>query len=123
MKMVSRVSHCTATIERFAAVCDLQRPGHSDWRFVCTGRLVRREFSQGVVPATQSSSNGRSMDVTLSTCTNPQLAQGTHGVPAGLQLGLQPNLMAPPGARAAPPDRDDIVEYPQEKPKGRILLY
>lgn len=74
-------------------------------------------------PATQTSSSGRVMDVTLATRNNPQLAQGIHTIPNGLQLGPQLNLVAPQGARAAPERDEPYVDQPLEKPKGRILLY
>ena len=73
-------------------------------------------------PATQSTSSGRVMDVTLSARNNPQLVQGIHTIPNGLQLGPQLNFVAPQGARA-PTERDEPYVDQPEKPKGRILLY
>lgn len=87
------------------------------------GGLFGGSAARVTFPATQSSSSGRFMDVTLSSRANPQLTQGIQAVPGGLQLGPQLNLMTAPGARAAPQERDETIDYQQEKPKGRILLY
>ena len=73
-------------------------------------------------PATQTSSSGRYLDVTLASRSNPQLAQGRQDVPAGLQLGPQLNLLAPQDGRAVAQESDETTDSP-EKPKGRILLY
>lgn len=87
------------------------------------GSLFGGGATKVTFPATQTSNSGRVMDVTLSTRNNPQLAQGTHSIPAGLQLGPQLNLLAPQGARPAPERDEPDVDQPREKPKGRILLY
>ncbi len=87
------------------------------------GGLFGGSAAKVTFPATQSSNSGRFMDVTLSSRPNPQLTQGIHAVPGGLQLGSQLNLLASPGARAAPQERDDTIEHQQEKPRGRVLLY
>lgn len=87
------------------------------------GSLFGGGASKVTFPATQTTNSGRVMDVTLSTRNNPQLAQGIHTIPTGLQLGTQLNLVAPQGGQPAP-DRDEpYVDQPREKPKGRILLY
>lgn len=81
----------------------------------------------GSVPflSTQSGgSGGRYMDVTLATRANPQLAEGTQAVPAGLQVGPALKLLSPKDAKPVPgDDGDERVEEPSEKPKGRLLLY
>ncbi len=87
------------------------------------GSLFGGGATKVTFPSTQTSSSGRVMDVTLSTRNNPQLAQGIHTIPNGLQLGPQLNLLAPQGARAAPERDEPYVDQPREKPKGRILLY
>lgn len=81
----------------------------------------------GTVPflSTQSGgSGGRYLDVTLATRANPQLAEGTQAVPAGLQLGPALKLLSPKDAKPVPgDDGEERVEEPSEKPKGRLLLY
>ncbi len=72
---------------------------------------------------TQAGSAGRWVDVTLFTRANPQLAEAQQAVPAGF-LSPALKLQAPREARAAPPDDDgQVVEQPQERPKGKLLLY
>ena len=91
--------------------------------FTGLGSLFGGGATKVTFPATQTSTSGRVMDVTLSSRNNPQLAQGVHAIPNGLQLGPQLNLVAPQNARPAPEREEPYVDQPHEKPKGRILLY
>lgn len=73
---------------------------------------------------TQDGAGGRWVDVTLYSRANASLGEAQQAVPAGF-LSPALTLQSPKEAKPAPaPDREDTVdEQPQERPKGKLMLY
>jgi hypothetical protein len=71
---------------------------------------------------TQQGAAGRWVDVTLSSRSNPSMGEAQQAVPAGFMAPAL-KLQAPPAAKPAEPDEDNVVEPNVERPKGRLLLY
>ena len=71
---------------------------------------------------TQTSMEGRWLDVTLRTSNNPSLAEATQAVPQGLGLAPSLKLQTPPKAEPAPRDDED-PKFDFERPKGKLYLY
>ena len=71
---------------------------------------------------TQSAAAGRWVDVTLSTRSNPSLAEAQLAAPAGF-MSPALKLQAPRDAKAPATESDELPEPTYEKPKGRLTLY
>ena len=67
---------------------------------------------------------GKWLDVSVMTNKEPNLAEATEEIPAGMNLVPALKLTVPPPEKYDPPVRgDEPVEPKYEKPKGKMLLY
>lgn len=97
--------------------------GGMDPMKMAMGAMMGGGQGKNVFGNTQTGAPGRWVDVTLSTRRNPALKEGTQAVPAGTGLAPSLKLVSPKVQTPPPPDDEQVVDQPFERPKGKLYLY